>query len=58
MRGADMEHKEKSEILAVIELLEENGFYVIKAEKQPIDEVTYRYKDGSILLRVVPIPRS
>ncbi|MDR0584596.1 MAG: hypothetical protein LBG57_09655 [Treponema sp.] len=50
-----MADKEKSRIQTVIDLLEENGFHVFKAEEEKPDELTgWKYRRGTILLRIVP----
>jgi predicted transcriptional regulator len=46
--------KEKSSIQEVVNLLEDNGFHVFKAEEETPDELTARkYRKGTILLRIV-----
>ena len=49
-----MADKEKSRIQTAIDLLEENGFHVFKAEEEVPDELTaFRYNGRTILLRIV-----
>jgi hypothetical protein len=50
-----METRERTAIQKAIDLLEENGFYVFKAEEERPNEWTVRkFKKGVIVLRITP----
>jgi predicted transcriptional regulator len=50
-----MEDKEKAEIQRVVELLEENGYHVFKAEEAPSDIFTANInRKGVIHLTITP----
>ncbi|MDR0709303.1 MAG: hypothetical protein LBF77_04475 [Spirochaetaceae bacterium] len=49
-----MGDKEKTRIQKAIDLLEENGFYVFKAEEEADPDGRVFFKRGTIQLRIVP----
>ena len=49
-----MVEQKKSDIQKVVDMLEENGFYVLSAEQEGPSKYTLKYKNGTILLRISP----
>jgi hypothetical protein len=49
-----MEKQEKSEIQKAVDLLEENGFHVARAEEEYTSPISMKHSRGTILLQIVP----